>query len=51
MKAVDGTNLVASRHIKREQTSLPVNVRCSKTPLLKITRPEEHIHGSRVPLL
>ena len=28
------TNVVASRHIKREEVLLPVAVRCSKTPEL-----------------
>ena len=30
------TNVVASRHIKREEVLLPVAVRCSKTPELKL---------------
>ena len=31
------TNLVTSRHIMgREKASLPFDVRCSKTPLLKL---------------
>ena len=34
-KTISNTNLVASRHTRREKTSLPVNVRCSKTSLLK----------------
>ena len=28
-------NLIASRQIKREKASLPVDVRCSKTSLFK----------------
>ena len=34
-KALKNANLVASRHIKREIASLPVDVRRSKTSLLK----------------
>ena len=30
------TNLISSRHVKRENTSLPVDVRRSKTSLLKL---------------
>ena len=30
------TNLFASRHIKRDKASLPVDVRCSKTSSLKV---------------
>ena len=33
---LSNTNLVASRHIEREKVSLPVDVRCSKTSLLKL---------------
>ena len=33
--------LLASRHIKRENASLPVDVRCSKTPLLKVPNVSE----------
>ena len=32
-KAFKNTNLVAARHIKRENTSLSVDARCSKTSL------------------
>ena len=35
-KALENTNLVASRHIRRENASLPVDVRHSKTSLLKL---------------
>ena len=33
---LSNTNLVVSRHIKREKVSLPVDVRRSKTSLLKL---------------
>ena len=33
--------LLASRHIKRENASLPVDVRCSKMPLLKVPNVSE----------
>ena len=33
---LSNTNLVVSRHIKREKASLPVDVRRSKTSLLKL---------------
>ena len=33
-KKLSNTNLLASRHIKREKASLPVDVRRSKTSLL-----------------
>ena len=35
-KKLSNTNLVVSRHIKREKASLPVDVRRSKTSLLKL---------------
>ena len=35
-KKVSNTSLLASRHIKREKASLPVDVRGSKTSLLKL---------------
>ena len=35
VKTLTHTNLVESRHIKREKSSLPVDVRLSKTLLLK----------------
>ena len=36
IKTLSNTNTVASRLIKREKRSLPVDVRCSKTSLLKL---------------
>ena len=36
VKKLSNTNLVASRHIKREKGSLPVDVRRSKTLLLPV---------------
>ena len=36
MKTLSNRNMVASRLIKREKGSLPVDVRCSKTALLKL---------------
>lgn len=36
MKTLSNTNLVVSQQIKRERTSLPVDVRRSKTPLLQL---------------
>ena len=36
IKTLGNTNMVASRPIKREKGSLPVDVRCSKTSLLKL---------------
>ena len=38
VKTLSNTNLVASRHIKREKGSLPVDVRSSKTSLLPIKK-------------
>ena len=35
LKTLNDTNLVASRHIKREQGELPVDIRQSKTLMLK----------------
>ena len=35
-KKLGNTNLLASRQIKREMASLPVDVRCSKMSLLKL---------------
>ena len=35
-KTLSNTNLLASRHIKREKASLPVDARRSKTSLLKL---------------
>ena len=36
-KKLSNTNLLASRHIKREKALLPVGVRGSKTSLLKLS--------------
>ena len=36
VKTLSNTNLVASRYIKREKASFPVDVRRSKTSLLKL---------------
>ena len=36
VKTLSNTNLVASRHIKGEKGSLPFDVRCLKTLLLKL---------------
>ena len=36
VKKLRNTNFISSRHVKREKTSLPVDVRRSKTPLLKL---------------
>ena len=36
VKTLSNTNMVASRHLKREKGSLPVDVRGSKTSLLKL---------------
>jgi len=36
VKKLRNTNFVSSRHVKRENASLPVDVRRSKTPLLKL---------------
>ena len=36
VKKLKNTNFISSRHVKRENTSLPVNVRRSKTSLLKL---------------
>ena len=35
-KKLSDTNLIMSRHIEREKASFPLDVRCSKTPLLKL---------------
>ena len=37
-KKLSNTNLLASRHVKREKSSLPVDVRRSKTSTLKVAR-------------
>ena len=36
VKKLRNTNCISSRHVKRENTSLPVDVRRSKTSLLKL---------------
>ena len=36
VKKLRNTNFISSRHIKRENTSLPVDVHRSKTSLLKL---------------
>ena len=36
VKKLRNTNFISSRHVKRENTSLPVDVRHSKTSLLKL---------------
>ena len=36
VKKLGNTNFISSRHVKRENTSLPVDVRRSKTSLLKL---------------
>ena len=36
VKKLKNTNFLSSRHVKRENTSLPVDVRHSKTSLLKL---------------
>ena len=36
VKKLRNTNFLSSRHVKRENTSLPVDVRHSKTSLLKL---------------
>ena len=37
VKKLKNTNFISSRHVKRENTSLPVDVRHSKTSLLKLS--------------
>ena len=36
VKKLSNTNYITSRHITREKFSLPVDVHCSKTSLLKL---------------
>ena len=50
VKKLSNTNFISSRHIKREKSSLPVDVRCSKTPLLKLTINAQEKRGARVSL-
>ena len=38
VKKLRNTNFISSRHVKRENTSLPVDVRRSKTSLLKLPK-------------
>ena len=43
------TNFISSRHVKRENTSLPVDVRRSKTLLLKLPNNDrEKINDNRL---
>ena len=37
IKKLSNTNFISSRHIKKEKASLPVDVRRSKTLLLKLS--------------
>ena len=39
VKKLWNTNFISSRHVKRENTSLPVDVGHSKTSLLKLPNP------------
>ena len=41
VKKLNNTNFIASRHIKREISSLPLVVRLSKTPSLKLPIAQE----------
>ena len=41
VKKLRKTNFISSRHVKRENTSLPVDVRGSKTSLLKLPNAQE----------
>ena len=41
VQTLSNTNLVAPKHIKREKGSLPVDVRRSKTSLLKLPKDSE----------
>ena len=45
VKTLSNTNLVASMHIKREKRSLPVDVRRSKTSLLKVPKARISVGG------
>ena len=42
VKSLSNTDLVSSRHLKREKGSLPVDVRRSKTSLLKLPNSFNH---------
>ena len=48
VKKLRNTNFISSRHVKRENTSLPVDVRRSKTSLLKLPN---HSSNSRTNLI
>ena len=41
VKKLSNTNFMASRHIKRENSSLPLVVRLSKTPLPELPNAQE----------
>ena len=43
VKKLRNTNFISSRHVKRENTSLPVDVRRSKTSLLKLPNLESRL--------
>ena len=45
VKKLRNTNFISSRHVKRENTSLPVDVRRSKTSLLKLPIDSEPIRA------
>ena len=47
-KKFSNTKLLASRHIKREKASLPVDVPRSKTPLLKLPNTGGALLGNRI---
>ena len=44
VKKLRNTNFISSRHVKRENTSLPVDVRRSKTSLLKLPIKRGDLH-------
>ena len=46
VKKLRNTNFISSRHVKRENTSLPVDVRHSKTSLLKL--PIFHVKHKKI---
>ena len=48
VKKLRNTNFISSRHVKRENTSLPVDVRRSKTSLLKLPIGTEVVIKARV---
>ena len=49
VKKLRNTNFISSRHVKRENTSLPVDVRRSKTLFLKLPNGSEHRPRISVP--